>query len=116
MGYWRDLGLLRKDDQQAFEQATLLVRGTDEIKRINFKYKTISDDRNIDTNSIMPMSFDKRTKGIFCPSYWLPFCNGARVDFGDITMTISSTTNVIDSERALSDGKGIVGINIYFGE
>ena len=116
MSYWGDLGLLRKDEQQVFEKAVLLVRADNNIKEVPFKYRTISEDRVSDEMSVMPMTFDKRTKGIFVPAYWLPFCNGARVDFGDITMIVTSTQNVVDSEKALSDGKGIIGVNVYFGE
>lgn len=115
MSYWKKMGLLRKDEEQTFEKAFLLVRENNQITRVPFKYKTINESV-ADTDSIMPMSYDKRTKGIFAWAYWLPFTSGARVDFGDITMTVSNTQNVVDSEKAQSDGKGIVGINVYFGE
>ena len=115
MGYWNDMGLLRKDDQQTFEKAYLLVRQNNSITRVPFRYKTI-DESVADTNSVMPMSYDKRTKGIFVWAYWLPFVNGAKVDFGDTIMTVSSSQNVVDCEKALSDGKGIIGMNVYFGE
>ena len=116
MSYWNEMGLLRNDNNKCFEKAYLLTRMQDRIKKIVFKYETIADDVVVDTDSSMPMAYDKRTKGIFVPSYWLPFVNGARVEFSDgTTMTISSITKVIDKDKAERDGKGIIGLNIYFG-
>lgn len=116
MSYWKDMGLLRKDTEQTFEKAFLLVREQNAIKRVPFKYRTIDEERVVDADSVMPMTYDKRTKGIFVWAYWLPFVSGAKVDFGDIQMTVSSSTEVKDREKALSDGKGIIGLNVYFGE
>lgn len=115
MGYWEKLGLLRKDDNNCFEKAFLEVRNFD-IEKVPFRFKTISDDVLTDTESVMPMTYDKRTKGIFVPDYRLPFVNGARVIFLDgTTMVVSSIVKVVDDAKAQADGIGTIGLNVYFG-
>ena len=114
MGYWKDI--LRKDDKHCFEEAFLDVRDIKGIKQVPFKYSTITDDAIVNTESALPMTYNKRTKAIFVSDYTLPFVNGARVTFKDKTsMVVSSIIKVIDEQKALSDGKGIIGLNVYLG-
>lgn len=116
MSYWDKFNLLRKDEQQCFEEAFLEVRTAEENKKIPFKYSTITDDVLVNTDSAIPMSYDKRTKAIFVTQHWLPFVNGARIVFKDkSTMFISSVTKVIDKQKALTDGEGVIGLNLYLG-
>ena len=116
MGYWDKLGLLRNDNQNCFEDGILEIRTTDGIGEIHFRYKTINDDALIDTESAIPMTYDKRTKAIFTNQHNLPFVNGARIKFKDnTTMVISSVIKVVDEQKALSDGQGVIGLNIYLG-
>lgn len=114
MGYWKNI--LRKDDRHCFQDAFLEVRTARGIKKEPFKYSTINDDALVDTDSAIPMSYDKRTKAIFVSDYWLPFVNGARITFKDNTsMVVSSIIKVVDEQKALSDGQGVIGLNIYLG-
>lgn len=116
MGYWKSLDLLRNDNRNCFQRAFLEVRTKDGMKKMPFTYTTISDDTLTDTESAMPMNFDKRTKGIFVTKYWLPFVSNARIQFKDgSTMTVTSTTKVVDEQKALTDGEGIIGLNVYLG-
>lgn len=116
MSYWKGLGLIRKDKRNAFQKAYLYVRTSDDIEKLPFTFCTIQDDSLSMVESTMPIDYDKRTKGIFTYNYTLPFVNGARVEFLDgTTMYVSSIISVVDEEKAQADGKGIVGLNIYFG-
>lgn len=116
MSYWNSLGLLRKDRRKCFQRAFLLVRANGEIKKYPFKFSTINDDAITDAESAIPMNYDKRTKAIFTPNINLNFVNGGRVEFLDgTTMTISAVIKQIDEQKALSDGEGVIGLNIYFG-
>ena len=116
MSYWNKLGLLRGDNNNCFLRAFLQVRTDEDIEEVEFKYKVISDNTLTDTASIMPMTYDKRTKGIFVYDYRLPFVNGARVRFLDgTTMTISSIVEVVDEFKAQNNGMGVIGLNVYLG-
>lgn len=114
MGYWKDI--LSKDDKHCFQEAFLEVRDNKGIKKLPFKYSTINDDTIVNTESALPMTYDKRTKAIYVRNTHLPFINGARVVFKDNTsMVVSSIIKVIDEQKALSDGEGVIGLNIYLG-
>lgn len=116
MSYWNELGLLRNDNKNCFQRAFLLVREKDGIKKMPFKYSTLNDDAVTDTESVIPMNYDKRTKAIYTPSYNLPFVNGGRVEFKDgSTMTISAVIKQVDEQKAITDGEGLIGLNIYLG-
>ena len=116
MSYWRSLGLIRKDKRNCFQTGFLLVRANGEIKKLPFKFSIISDSVLSNETSVLPMEYDKKVKQIFTPAYQLPFVNNARIEFTDgHSMVISSITEVVDEEKAQSDGKGLVGLNIYLG-
>lgn len=116
MGYWERLGFIRKDKMKCFEYAELEVRSKETIKLFKFRFKTIAEDRVDNVESSLAITYDKRIKGIFVFDYKLPFVSGARVKFNDnTTMTVTNVVKVIDEDKAESDGKGIIGLNVYFG-
>lgn len=116
MSFWRSLGLIRKDQRNCFQTGFLLVRANGEIKKRPFKFSIVSDTIISKEMSVMPMEYDKKVKQIFTPAVDLPFANGGRIEFTDgHSMVISSVTEVIDEEKAQSDGKGLIGLNINLG-
>ena len=117
MGFWNDLGLLRKDNNKCFQKAFLITRDkTHAEKRIPIKFSVVSETNVADTLSAMPMTYDKKTRTIFVYQYNLPFVTGARIEFMDkSTMTITSIDEVIDEDKAERDGRGLIGFNLYLG-
>lgn len=117
MGFWNELGLLRKDNRKCFQNACLITRdSTHAEKRIPFKYSTINEMSIADTESSMPMNYDKKTKAIFTYDYNLPFVTGARIELMDrTTMVVTSIEDVVDENKAERDGVGRIGLNLYLG-
>ena len=98
----------------------MVLHGMD-CARINLSHseekdilETIELIRTVRNNTGVPIAIMYDTKG---PEFrTLNFVNGGRVEFLDgTTMTISAVIKQIDEQKALSDGEGVIGLNIYFG-
>lgn len=116
MSYWKSLGLIRKDQRNCFQTGFLLVRANGEVKKHPFKFSIVSNTVISSETSVVPMQYDKTIKTIFTPAFHLPFVNGARIEFTDgHSAVVSNITEVIDEEKAQSDGNGLIGLNLYLG-
>ena len=115
MDIWKETGISSKNttDHACFEEAFLLVQANNSILKKKFPYETTSNEMYQETSGIIG-EFTTKSKTIFTPFYWLPFCKGARVQMSSGEMTIKDVVLVQDSKKAQGDGKGVKGLTIVF--
>lgn len=116
MGFWKETGILANgiNNHKCYEKAELLVKADGEILPKLFKFETISNEVYQETSSIIGEHIT-RSKTIYTPYIWLDFQRGARVRFADKQeLIIKDIIEVQDNKKAISDGKGLIGLNIVF--
>lgn len=116
MSFWKTTGILNNNanDNECYEKAYLLEKADGAILQKAFKFKTIADEVYQEASGITGQ-YTSRSKTIYTPFYWLGFCRGARVKFVDgQELVVKDISEVIDSKKAMSDGKGLKGLEITF--
>ena len=116
MGFWKETGILNNNasDEECYERGYLLVKAEGAILEKPFKFKTVSNEMYQETAGFVGQ-YTTRSKTIYTPFYWLNFCRGARVKFVDgQELVIKDIIEVQDAKKAMSDGKGLKGLQIVF--
>ena len=116
MGFWKETGILNNNasDEECYERGYLLVKAEGAILEKPFKFKTVSNEMYQETAGFFCF-YTTRSKTIYTPFYWLNFCRGARVKFVDgQELVIKDIIEVQDAKKAMSDGKGLKGLQIVF--
>ena len=116
MSFWKTTGILNNnaDNHRCYEKAYLIEKSQDKLLLKPFPFETITNEAYTETTGIIG-EYVARSKTIYTPFYFLGFCKGARVKFIDgQELVVKDVIEVQDNKKALSDGKGLIGLNIVF--
>lgn len=117
MDIWKDLGISGNNasEHKCYEKAFLIVQSDSGLLKKKFNYENVNNETYTETASNMPMEYTTKSKTIYTPFYWLPFCRGARVQFENgEEMTIKDFVVEQDSTKAISGGSSSKGLTITF--